>query len=43
VDAKIDELAAEHLPFPHERLYSTKTLKQTGARYEELVSVDGDA
>ncbi|KTG30251.1 siroheme decarboxylase subunit beta [Haloferax profundi] len=38
VDAKIDELAAEYLPFDHERLYSTETLKQTGAQYEELVS-----
>ncbi len=37
VDAKIDELAAEYLPFDHERLYSTETLKQTGARYEDLV------
>ena len=37
VDAKIDELADEHLPFEHERLYSTATLKQTGAQYEELV------
>jgi DNA-binding Lrp family transcriptional regulator len=37
VDAKIDELASEHLPFSHERLYSTETLKQTGAQYEELV------
>jgi DNA-binding Lrp family transcriptional regulator len=37
VDAKIDELAADHLPFDHERLYSTETLKQTGARYDELV------
>jgi len=37
VDAKVDELAAEHLPVPHERLYSTETLKQTGAQYEELV------
>ena len=37
VNEKIDELAAEHLPFDHERLYSTETLKQTGARYEELV------
>ena len=37
VDGKIDELAAEHLPFEHERLYSTETLKQTGARYEEIV------
>ncbi|MXR39862.1 Lrp/AsnC family transcriptional regulator [Halobaculum sp. WSA2] len=37
VDAKIDELATEHLPFDHERLYSTATLKQTGAQYEELV------
>ncbi|PSP52294.1 Lrp/AsnC family transcriptional regulator [Halobacteriales archaeon QH_3_68_24] len=42
VDAKIDELAAEHLPFAHERLYSTATLKQTGARYEPLVG-EGDA
>ncbi|MFB6160052.1 MAG: Lrp/AsnC family transcriptional regulator [Haloferacaceae archaeon] len=38
VDAKIDELAADHLPYDHERLYSTETLKQTGARYDELVA-----
>ncbi|WP_122088023.1 siroheme decarboxylase subunit beta [Halalkalicoccus subterraneus] len=38
VDAQIDELAAEYLPYDHERLYSTETLKQTGARYEELLS-----
>ncbi|MFC6770025.1 Lrp/AsnC family transcriptional regulator, partial [Halorubrum pallidum] len=38
VDAKIDELAVDHLPFTHERLYSTGTLKQTGARYEDLVA-----
>jgi DNA-binding Lrp family transcriptional regulator len=37
VDEKIDELAADYLPFDHERLYSTETLKQTGARYEEIV------
>jgi DNA-binding Lrp family transcriptional regulator len=37
VDAKVDELATEHLPVDHERLYSTETLKQTGARYEEIV------
>jgi DNA-binding Lrp family transcriptional regulator len=37
VDEVIDELAAEHLPFDHERLRSTATLKQTGAQYEELV------
>ena len=37
VDAKIDELAAEYLPVDHERLYSTATLKQTGARYEALL------
>ncbi|WP_436347240.1 siroheme decarboxylase subunit beta [Natronorubrum sp. FCH18a] len=37
VDAKIDELAADYLSADHERLYSTETLKQTGARYEELV------
>ncbi|MBP1922596.1 DNA-binding Lrp family transcriptional regulator [Halorubrum alkaliphilum] len=42
VNAKIDELAAEHLPFEHERLYSTETLKQTGARYDELVAEAGD-
>ena len=41
VDEKIDELAGEHLPYDHERLYSTETLKQTGARYEALV--DGDS
>jgi siroheme decarboxylase len=38
VDAKIDELAAEYLPVDHERLYSTETLKQTGARYDDIVS-----
>ncbi len=38
VDEKIDDLAAETLPFDHERLYSTETLKQTGARYEEIVA-----
>ena len=37
VDAKIDELAREHLPYPHERLYSEEKLKQTGARYQALV------
>ena len=42
VDGKIDELAAEHLPFEHERLYSTATLKQTGARYDELVSAGSE-
>ncbi|WP_418280152.1 Lrp/AsnC family transcriptional regulator [Halorubrum sp. DTA98] len=42
VDAKIDELAAEYLPFEHERLYSTETLKQTGAQYESLVASDDD-
>jgi len=38
VDAKIDELATEHLPFAHERLYSTETLKQTGAQYDALMN-----
>jgi DNA-binding Lrp family transcriptional regulator len=37
VDEKVDELAADYLPFEHERLYSTETLKQTGARYDDLV------
>ncbi|MFB6171856.1 MAG: Lrp/AsnC family transcriptional regulator [Haloarculaceae archaeon] len=37
VDEKVDELATDHLPYDHERLYSTETLKQTGARYEDLV------
>ncbi len=37
VDEQIDELADSYLPFDHERLYSTATLKQTGAQYEELV------
>ncbi|WP_254762800.1 Lrp/AsnC family transcriptional regulator [Natrinema marinum] len=39
VDEKIDELAADYLPVDHERLYSTETLKQTGARYDELVGI----
>jgi DNA-binding Lrp family transcriptional regulator len=42
VDDKIDELAAEHVPFHHERLYSTATLKQTGARYDDLVAADAE-
>jgi len=37
VDEKIDELEADYLPSDHERLYSTETLKQTGARYEAIV------
>jgi DNA-binding Lrp family transcriptional regulator len=37
VDAKIDDLADEYLPVDHERLYSTETLKQTGARYDDIV------
>jgi DNA-binding Lrp family transcriptional regulator len=37
VATKIDGLADEHLPYAHERLYSTETLKQTGARYDELL------
>ena len=40
VDAVIDELADEHLPYSHERLYSTETLKQTGARYDDLVGTE---
>jgi DNA-binding Lrp family transcriptional regulator len=40
VEAKIDELASEHLPFEHERLYTEETLKQTGARYDDLVTAD---
>jgi DNA-binding Lrp family transcriptional regulator len=40
VDEMIDELASEHLSYPHERLYSTETLKQTGARYEDFIAVD---
>ena len=42
VDEKIDELAADHLPFDHERLYSTETLKQTGAQYESLVAATNE-
>ncbi|WP_284010263.1 Lrp/AsnC family transcriptional regulator [Haloarcula pelagica] len=37
VDAKIDDLATDHLPYDHDRLYSTATLKQTGARYDDIV------
>ncbi|GGN92718.1 MULTISPECIES: AsnC family transcriptional regulator [Haloarcula] len=37
VDEKIDELSGEYLPFDHDRLYSTETLKQTGARYDDIV------
>ncbi|MFB6138235.1 MAG: Lrp/AsnC family transcriptional regulator [Halobacteriaceae archaeon] len=38
VAAAVDELAATELPYDHERLFSTETLKQTGARYEALLS-----
>jgi DNA-binding Lrp family transcriptional regulator len=38
VNEKIDELASDYLPVEHERLYSTATLKQTGAQYEDLVA-----
>jgi DNA-binding Lrp family transcriptional regulator len=37
VDGKIDELSTEYLPVDHDRLYSTATLKQTGARYDDIV------
>jgi len=37
VDEKIDELSTEYLPVDHDRLYSTATLKQTGARYDDIV------
>ncbi len=37
VDAKIDELAADYIDVPHERLHTEATLKQTGARYDELL------
>jgi len=37
VDAKIDELATDYLPVDHGRLYSTATLKQTGAQYDDIV------
>jgi len=37
VDEKIDELSTTHLPVDHDRLYSTATLKQTGARYDDIV------
>jgi siroheme decarboxylase len=40
VDARIDDLHDGYLPYEHERLYSTETLKQTGARYDELLSSD---
>jgi DNA-binding Lrp family transcriptional regulator len=38
VDARIEELAAEHVPYPHARLPTVGKLKQTGARYEELIT-----
>jgi DNA-binding Lrp family transcriptional regulator len=37
VERQIDELAADYIPFDHDRLHSTETLKQTGARYDEIV------
>jgi len=41
VDEQIDRLAGEYLPVDHERLYSTGTLKQTGARYDDIVGGGG--
>ncbi len=38
VEAKIDELANDYITSPHERLYSTETLKQTGAQYGDLLT-----
>jgi len=37
VDGKVDELATDYLPVDHDRLYSTATLKQTGAQYDDIV------
>jgi len=37
VDEKIDELSTTYLSVDHDRLYSTATLKQTGARYDDIV------
>src|SRR6056297_60549 len=37
VDEKIDELSTTYLTVDHDRLYSTATLKQTGARYDDIV------
>jgi DNA-binding Lrp family transcriptional regulator len=37
VDEKIDELSTAYLPVDHDRLYSTATLKQTGAQYDDIV------
>lgn len=40
VDATIDELERDHLPYDHARLYTTDVLKQTGVRYQDLVSTE---
>jgi DNA-binding Lrp family transcriptional regulator len=37
VEDRIDELAADYVPYPHVRLPTVEKLKQTGARYEELI------
>jgi siroheme decarboxylase len=37
VAEQIDLLEREYLPYDHERLRSTRTLKQTGARYDDLL------
>lgn len=37
VSEQITTIASEYMPYPYERLYSTETLKQTGARYVELL------
>jgi DNA-binding Lrp family transcriptional regulator len=41
VDDRLAEIEAEHLPYPHVRLDTVEKLKQTGARYEALITEDG--
>ncbi len=38
VDTQIDALATDIIPYDHERLYSTTTLKQTGAHYADIIT-----
>ena len=40
VDDRIDHLADEYVPYPHERLRTTEKLKQTGVRFEALGPID---
>ena len=43
VDEVVEELASEHVPYPHERLETVERFKQTGTRYGTLLGEDGES